>query len=87
MRLKYKFHFQPVGKTYVGVVVGEDARHFNKMIQLNEVGHDIVSMMNEETDRDSIVEKIQSQYDVDIATVGKYVDEIIDYLTKEGVLV
>jgi len=86
MRLKYNFHFQPVGRTYVGVAIGEDARKFSGMIQLNEVGHDIVALMTDEITRDKVVEKILAEYDSDAETVGKYVDDIIEYLTNEGVL-
>ncbi len=86
MKLKYNFHFQPVGRTFVGVAVGEDARKFAGMIQLNEVGHDIVARMTSEVTRDKIVKSILEEYDSDEETVGKYVDEVIEYLNSEGVL-
>jgi len=86
MRLKYKFHFQPVGKTYVGVAVGEDARKFSGMIQLNEVGYDIVSKMNDDITFEQLVEQLLSEYDSDKETISKHVTEVIDYLTSEGVL-
>lgn len=86
MRLKYTFHFQPVGRTFVGVAIGDDAKKFSGMIQLNEVGHDIVALMANEITRDEIVNKILEEYDSDQETVGKYVDDIINYLILEGVL-
>lgn len=86
MKLKYNFHFQPVGRTFVGVAVGEDARKFAGMIQLNEVGHDIVARMTSEVTRDKIVKSILEEYESDEETVGKYVDEVIEYLNSEGVL-
>lgn len=86
MKLKYNFHFQPVGRTFVGVAVGEDARKFAGMIQLNEVGHDIVARMTSEVTRDKIVKSVLEEYDSDEETVGKYVDEVIEYLNSEGVL-
>lgn len=86
MKLKYKFHFQPVGRTFVGVAIGEDAKRFSGMIQLNGVGHDMVALMQSDITRDEIVKKILAEYDSDEATVGKYVDDVIAYLMKEGVL-
>lgn len=86
MHLKYTFHFQPVGRTFVGVAIGDDAKKFSGMIQLNEVGHDIVALMTNEIKRDEIVDKILEEYDSDAETVGKYVDDIINYLDQEGVL-
>lgn len=86
MKLKYNFHFQPVGRTYVGVAIGDDAKKFAGMIQLNGVGYDIVSMMNTEVTRDKVIEMLLADYDTDTETATKYVDEIVEYLNKEGVL-
>lgn len=86
MKLKYNFHFQPVGRTYVGVAIGDDAKKFAGMIQLNGVGYDIVSMMNSEVTRDKVIEMLLAEYDTDAETATKYVDEIVEYLNKEGVL-
>ena len=86
MKLKYQFVFQPVGKTFMGVAVGESAKKFSGMLQLNEVGHDIVALMTEEISRDEIVEKMLNIYDADRETVCKYVDEVVEYLTENGVL-
>lgn len=87
MKLKYQFVFQSVGDTYMGVTVGESAKLFHGMLQLNEVGHDIVSLMAEDVGRDEIVDKILNSYDTDRETAEKYVDEVIAYLVKEDVLI
>lgn len=86
MKLKYQFVFQPVGKTYMGVAVGESAKLFSGMLQLNEVGYDIVSLMTEEVSRDEIVDKMLDIYEADRETVEKYVDEVVEYLTENDVL-
>ncbi len=86
MKLKYQFVFQPVGKTYMGVAVGESAKLFSGMLQLNEVGYDIVSLMTEEVSRDEIVDKMLGIYEADRETVEKYVDEVVEYLTDNDVL-
>lgn len=86
MRLNYKFHFQPVGHTYVGVAIGEDSRKFSGMIQLNEVGYDIVSKMKDDITYDQLLEQLLLEYDTDKETLSKYLTEIIEYLTSEGVL-
>lgn len=86
MKLKYQFVFQPVGKTYMGVAVGDSAKQFSGMLQLNEVGYDIVSQMTDDISRDEIVDKILDIYDSDRDTVSKYVDEVVEYLTENEVL-
>ena len=49
MRLRYSFRFQQVGETYLGAAVGQNAHLFNGVLQLNEVGHFIVSELAELT--------------------------------------
>ena len=87
MKLKYQFVFQPVGKTYMGVAVGESAKLFHGMLQLNEVGYDIVSLMTNDITRDEIIDNILERYDADKNTVAKYVDEVVNYLVKEEVII
>lgn len=45
MRLLYSFRFQQVGETFLGAAVGPNAHLFNGVLQLNEVGHFIVSRL------------------------------------------
>ena len=86
MHLKYQFVFQPVGKTYMGVAVGESATQFHGLLQLNEVGYDIVSQLKEETSRDGVIARMLQLYDIDRDTLVPYVDEVLSYLRSEGVL-
>lgn len=86
MKLKYQFVFQPLGKTYMGVAVGESARLFHGMLQLNEVGYDIVSLMREEISRDEIVAKLLEIYDTDSQTASDYVNQVVEYLDEQDVL-
>lgn len=86
MKLKYQFVFQPLGKTYMGVPVGESAKLFHGMLQLNEVGYDIVSLMTEEISREEMADKLLEIYDTDRETVLTYIDQSVDYLTEQGVL-
>ena len=43
MRLLYSFRFQQIGDTYLAAATGPNAHLFNGVLQLNEVGHFIVS--------------------------------------------
>lgn len=86
MKLKYQFVFQPLGKTYMGVPVGESAKLFHGMLQLNEVGYDIVSLMTEEISREEMADKLLEIYDTDRETVLAYIDQSVEYLTGQGVL-
>ena len=86
MKLKYQFVFQPIGEIYMGVAVGESAKQFHGMMQLNEVGYHIVSLMTEEISREEIVDKLLEIYDTDRESSLGYVDEVVEYLKEQGVL-
>lgn len=86
MKLKYQFVFHPLGKTYMGVPVGDSAKEFHGMLQLNEVGYEIVSQMMEDVSRDEIVDKLLTIYDTDRETALGYVDEVVEYLKEQEVL-
>lgn len=86
MKLKYQFVFQPIGDIYMGVPVGDSAKQFHGMMQLNEVGYDIVSLMTEDISREEIVEKILEMYDVDREIADLYVNDVISYLEEQEVL-
>ena len=86
MKLKYHFVFQPIGNIYMGVPVGDSAKLFHGMMQLNEVGYDIVSLMTEEISREEIVEKILEMYDIDRDSALVHVNDVIEYLEGQGVL-
>lgn len=86
MKLKFQFVFQPLGKTYMGVPVGESSKSFHGMLQLNEVGYDIVSMMKEDISREEMADKLQELYETDSDTAFAYVDQVVEYLRDEGVV-
>lgn len=86
MKLKYQFVFQPIGRKYMGVPVGDSAAHFQGMLQLNEVGYDIVKLMTEEISREEMVDRLLESYDADRETAAGYVDQVVDYLIEQGVV-
>ena len=86
MRLRYSFRFQQVGNTFLGAAVGQNAHLFNGVLQLNEVGHFIVSRLNQPQTIDSLTEALTHEYEVDPPTARQAVQQVIDYLQQEGVL-
>lgn len=53
MRLRYSFRFQQIGETWLGSAVGQNAHLFNGVLQLNEVGHFIVSELMKHASADN----------------------------------
>ena len=70
----------------MGVAVGESAKQFHGIMQLNEVGYHIVSLMTEEISREKIVDKLLEIYDTDRDSALTYVNDVIKYLEEQGVL-
>ena len=82
MRLSYTFRFQQIGNTYLGAAVGQNAHLFNGVLQLNEVGHFIVSQLEKPQTLDSLTEALTHEYEVDIPTARQAVQQVIDYLQQ-----
>lgn len=86
MKLKYQFYFAQFGTTYAGVTTGDDKDRFPGMLQVNEVGHDIVTMMADDVTRDEIVDRLLEIYEIDRLTAERSVDQVVDYLAEQGVV-
>lgn len=92
MRLLYTFRFQQMGETFLAAATGQNAHHFNGVLQLNEVGHFIVAElaqlpdMQEQDIVNRLTESLTKEYAVDKATAQSAVQNVLDYLKAEQVL-
>ena len=92
MRLLYTFRFQQMGDTWLGAAVGQNAHLFNGVLQLNEVGHFIVSELAELPQLPeseiilSLTNRLTKEYAVDESTAQSAVKQVIDYLKAEQVV-
>ena len=88
MRLLYSFRFQQIGETYLGAAVGQNAHLFNGVLQLNEVGHFIVSELARLTLNPECGELPSSPDDPEFQdspelSEQELTDRLADSLTKE----
>ena len=98
MRLLYSFRFQKIGDTWLASAVGQNAHLFNGVLQLNEVGHFIVSQLDQITQSasaeqcsepqiiDRLTTALTREYEVDEPTARQAVQQVLNYLQAEGVL-
>ena len=92
MRLLYTFRFKRIGDTWLANAVGQNAHLFNGILQLNEVGHFIVSELAELPDMPEqnilsrLTDSLTKEYAVDSATAQSAVQQVLDYLKSEQVL-
>lgn len=86
MRLKYKFAIQKLGNKFVAVTVDDDAGKFNGVIKVNELGMEILKVLQEETDKEMIIKSIKG-YPGSYEELGRQVDTFLEELGKSGLLV
>ncbi len=75
---------QVTGQTVVLPTGGE--LDLNVMITLNETGRFLWERLQNETDRESLVQALLAEYDVDAATARGCVDAFVDKLNDNGFL-
>lgn len=61
MRLLYSFRFKRIGDTWLADAVGQNAHLFQGILQLNEVGHFIVSELKNMTEETSVTSTEQAE--------------------------
>lgn len=100
MRLLYTFRFKRIGDTWLADAVGKNAHLFNGVLQLNEVGHFIVSELEKITTEESaypkeltdedivagLTQRLTNEYAVDESTAQSAVQDVLNYMRAEHVL-
>ncbi len=86
MKIKRGFVLREVAGQSVVVALGAAAQSFNGMIKLNATGKIIWEMLAEGAERDAIVDRMLSEYDVEREVVEADVDKIINKLKEENIL-
>ena len=84
MKLKKEFvTYDTDGKQ---IMVSVDTKRFSGMVKSNETATFIINCLKEETDADSIVEKMLQEYDAPREVIAKDVQKVIDKLQEIGAL-
>ena len=87
MKIKNGFILRNVSDAYVVVAVGEAAKDFNGMITLNETGAFLWKTLADGcADKNELVAKLLSEYDVDKALAERDVDAFVKKLAEQGLL-
>ncbi|MBQ3461104.1 MAG: PqqD family protein [Solobacterium sp.] len=84
MKLKKEFvTYDTDGKQ---IMVSVDTKRFSGMVKSNETAAFIINCLKEETDADSIVEKMLQEYDAPREVIAKDVQKVIVKLQEIGAL-
>ena len=86
MKIKSGFVIREIAGQSVVVALGEASKSFNGIIKLNETGRIIWDMLSVGAEKDAIVDKILSEYEIDRATVENDVENFTATLKENNIL-
>ncbi len=85
MKLKYSFEVVDMGDQVIAVPVGNNADQIHGVIKLNREAAEILQMLNDGLDEESIKTALGQKYDNDSSAIGSYVEKVIEYIENIGV--
>lgn len=86
MRIRKGFLKRQVGDRGVVVPIGEAAKEFHGMINLNETAGEMWNLLQEETDEERVIQALIEKYDVEYDRAKKSLEKFLDDLRSAGVL-
>lgn len=86
MKIKEGFIKRQVGARSVVVPIGEAAKEFHGMINLNETGGAFWDFLQEETTEEQVLQKILEIYEVEYEQAKKSFDDFLSKMREAGVL-
>ena len=86
MKLKYEFVVRNIMDEYILVPVGEAALKFAGMITTSEVGAFLIDLLKSDTDKNSLIQRVIEEYEVEEQQASDDVEEFLDQLQKLNLL-
>ncbi len=86
MKIKSGFILRQIAGSYVAVPVGARTVDFNGMITLNDTAAFLWHQLEQDCDRDALVEAVLAEYEVDEAHARRSVENFLDSLRQAGCL-
>ena len=86
MKIKNGFAKRKIDDSNIVVPVGRATNDFNGMITLNDSGSFFWDCLTHETTIDEVVEKVISEYDIDIETAKRDIEKFIKMLEDNNLL-
>lgn len=86
MRIVHGFLLREVAGELIVIPTGEAARRLSGVITLNDCGRFLFERLQTEQTKESLVNALTEEYDIDERTASEDVDEFIDQLERYGFL-
>lgn len=86
MKLNYKFVTMDMNGQVVAVPVGDSAGEVHGMIRMNKTAAVILSLLEEDTTEEEIIDSLLERFDVSRETLALEVHKLIVHLQNEGLV-
>lgn len=86
MKIKDGFVTRQIGDKIVAITVGKHTKDFDGMITLNDTGLFIWNCLKNDTDKESVANKIIMEYDVSKEDAIKEIDKFVEILRQNNLI-
>ena len=86
MKLKFTFEMVDMGEEIICVPVGEGAAQVHGVLKLNKEGQEILELLKEETNEETIVAALAAKYENERNILTGYVRSIVENLRNAGLI-
>ena len=86
MKIKDGFILREVAGSYIVVAVGDRAKDFNGIINLNETGAFLWERLSKGADENQLKDALLAEYDVDENTAAADIKNFVSKLEEAGLL-
>lgn len=87
MKLKPDFQIVQMANDYMLVPTGDQIDSFNGTVILNEVSAFILNQLEEDLEKEDLVERLVMEFDVEPATAREDVDVAVEKMKQIGILI
>ena len=87
MTLKNEFELKEIAGSFVVFPVGQQAIDFHGMLSLNETGAFLWNKLKDGADKQTLVDAICTEYDIDCDTASADIDAFLQKLDSIGCLI
>lgn len=84
--MRQKFEFVDMGDEIVAVPVGENAGEMRGVLKVNKEGKEILSLLEEKKDENTIIDTLSKKYDTDRAIISEYVLKFMKQIKDIGII-
>lgn len=86
MKISKEFAMREIAGNYIVIPVGEKTVNFNAMITLNETGAFLWKQLEEEKNKQELLDLMLEEYEVDNKTAESDIEKFVEKLEAAGIL-